>query len=340
MQIFPFPTEFLATQLIITFESKTIDNSLTSFLFTSQQEGQPNSQRKTIVLNKFHQQDWIVLSTALLAMGNFTCLSALKFHTPCFSEETMIALLEKSSSLHTLEMGGKDFDHSDQLLVAIGAFCKKLECLNLSYSSKITHRGIQHLNNCTLLREVNFSACSNISDDSLEMLASTACDSLKTLILYHCPQITDRTIQAIYSHCHKLKYLNIGYCEQVSSDQIFQLFLSCPFLEALFLEHLSIQMDKLFQTEAIPQLKKLSLRHTDINDQDLLLLSKQAPCLSQLNLSECHLISLRGMIEGISQLTKLQLLDIRGCLLSASEIDELRTLFPSLTIVGDFISIV
>ena len=134
-------------------------------------------------------------------MGNFTSLKTLKLNTPCFSEEKMIALLEKSSSLHTLEMGGKDFDHSDQLLVAIGAYCEKLECLNLSYSPKITHQGIQHLNHCTLLREINFSACSNIFDDSLEMLASTACDSLETLILYHCPQIMTGAIQAIYSHC-------------------------------------------------------------------------------------------------------------------------------------------
>jgi hypothetical protein len=336
MQTLTLPIEFIASpEQIIQIESKTIEDSLVSFIVTSRPQGQVNIQKKTIVLDLLHQQRWDIFFTALLAMDNFTALKVLKFPAPCLSEEKMNEILKKSPFLHTLEISGKEFSYSDQLLKTLGTYCTQLECLDLSDSSKITHQGIQYLKNCSRLRELNISACPNISDSCLEILVPNICNSLETLILYDCPQITDKTIQALHSCCLKLKYLNIGRCEKISPFQIHQLLISSPFLEALFLEHFFIPIEELFQGNIFPQIKKLSLRHTHINNLGFILLSKQAPGLIHLNLSECYLISFPGLVEGLGQLTNLQQLDIRGCLLSEIELKELKIAFPFLTIIGN-----
>lgn len=233
----------------------------------------------------------------------------------------MMGLLQRSPALRTIDMGGKNFNHSNDLLEMIGETCLEVETLNLSQSGGIDGEGVLHLRKCTQLREVNFSECPLVTDESLAS-AIECWTLLETLILYN-SQVGSRTLKAIAQTSQKLRYLNLGNCPNMTTKELHLLIVSCGLLNALFLENLSLNVEEVFCETSYPTLLKLSLRGIPLNDQTFLGLAQKMAHLRELNLSRCYGITYAGLRKGLSHLPELRVLDIRGSSFNSMEMNEL-----------------
>ncbi|MBA2369370.1 MAG: hypothetical protein H0V82_10170 [Candidatus Protochlamydia sp.] len=294
-------------------------------------------QRKIGILkeDQFQKEEWSAFAIALLTFESLPSLTVLKFKTPFFNEEKIISVLKKSPALHTLEMAGEKFKNTNLLLEGLGLYCPQLKILNISQSQHIDHQGVKNLANCKNLKEVNLSNCLSISDASIEVIACAAKENLEALSLFNCPLLTDKALQCLYVNCLNIKYLNIGYNKMISSSQINRFISQCQFLEELFMEKIDLNMDKIFDNVECPNLQKLSLRHTNTTDSDLLILALKAPNLSFLNLSLCRRVSLNGLLAGIAVLRNLKSLDISD-LFTLEEIFVIKNKFPFLKLIPEY----
>ncbi|PRQ41444.1 putative leucine-rich repeat domain, L domain-containing protein [Rosa chinensis] len=101
-----------------------------------------------------------------------------------------------SSSLKTLKLLDC-YRVGDESIISLATFCKNLETLIIG-------------------------GCRDISDASINLLASSSCKgSLKNLRMDWCLNITDSSLSCILLQCRNLEALDIGCCEEVS-DAAFQ----------------------------------------------------------------------------------------------------------------------
>ncbi|KAG9441984.1 hypothetical protein H6P81_017838 [Aristolochia fimbriata] len=70
--------------------------------------------------------------------------------------------------------------------------------------------------NCRNLETLVIGGCRSVSDESIKCLASTCGNSLKSLRMDWCPEISDSSLRSVFSHCRNLEFLDIGCCHEVT----------------------------------------------------------------------------------------------------------------------------
>jgi hypothetical protein len=286
-------------------------------------------------LDQFSEQDWKIFSLALSNLDSLQ-LRVLKLNVSFMSEEKMIQILKKCQFLESLDMGGKQFNHSNNLLKIIGSYCKNLEYLNLSHSKNLNEEGIAYLKSCLKLRELNLSFCPLVSPQALNDLLANCGRSLETLILFQNSQLTSDVMREISLYSKELRYLNVGGCRKISSSSIQKVLESCPHLHSIFLELLLIEIDQIFLKEVYPNLENLSLKNTNLTSEGFLLLAKKLPNLKRLDLEGCGLIPIQRLVEGVKDLSKLTMLNLKSCAVSEKDVQVLRAFSQNLIILYDY----
>ncbi|CAH3148035.1 unnamed protein product [Pocillopora meandrina] len=113
------------------------------------------------------------------------------------TDDAVAALTQNCLRLEHLNLCGCN-KITDTSLQLIAHNCKFLQSLNLS-NTKVTDNGILCLTSGKCqhsIKEVQLSHCVNISDDSIEALL-TCCPRINILIFDGCPNVTDRSRQAL-----------------------------------------------------------------------------------------------------------------------------------------------
>jgi len=83
---------------------------------------------------------------------------------------------------------------------------------------------------------------------------------------------------------------------------------------------------------ALPRLEELNVAATLITDAGLAALRAAGPALTSLNLYACLGISVHGVTEALA-LPNLKMLNIRGCSIEPSLVEQLQSRFPRVEIL-------
>ncbi|KAL8519823.1 hypothetical protein ACS0TY_010675 [Phlomoides rotata] len=74
---------------------------------------------------------------------------------------------------------------------------------------------------CKNLEALVIGGCRDLSDESIKSLASACYNSLKNLRMDWCLNVSDTSLDCIFSVCRKLEVLDVGCCEEIT-DAAFQ----------------------------------------------------------------------------------------------------------------------
>jgi hypothetical protein len=93
--------------------------------------------------------------------------------------------------------------------------------LNLSHSVEATDSSLTRFFSLTRsLVHVDLSYCVKASDLSVEALALCTGGQLRSLSVSHCPDLSDRSVASLCTHCPNLSSLNLAACYKITDASI------------------------------------------------------------------------------------------------------------------------
>lgn len=106
---------------------------------------------------------------------------------------------------------------TDQAIIALALNCPRLQILNIGRCSSITDLSLQVLGqNCRFLSSVDFS-CTQVTDDGVIALASGICsETLQEINMERCVRLTDVAVEAVLKHCRNIHILLLHGCPQLT----------------------------------------------------------------------------------------------------------------------------
>ncbi|KAK1895558.1 F-box/LRR-repeat protein 4 [Dissostichus eleginoides] len=244
-------------------------------------------------------------------------------------------------SLSSLELSCCHF-LNEPCLEVISQTCPGLQELNLSSCDRLHPQAFTHISKltrlrrlvlyrtkieqtailsvltfCIELRHLNLGSCVRIDDyDVVASMLAARCNSLRSLDLWRCRNLTDRGLAELVTGCRMLEELDLGWCPTLqSSNGCFQ--------------HLA---------RNLPRLRKLFLTaNRTVCDSDVEELAASCPSLQHLDILGTRLVSPASLKKLLQACPRLLLLDVSFC----SQIDmrvvqELSGLFPNVAIKKSF----
>jgi F-box and leucine-rich repeat protein 2/20 len=183
------------------------------------------------------------------------------------------------------------------------------------------------------IKELHLSHCRWLNNACMQTLA-IACPNITTLDLSSNDQLT----YAIWSELQKfkkIKSLDISRCFQVGDHELRMIVQACPQLTELkILECQKITDTGFFEVgRGLPKLSFLNLSRTLISDPALIELMTRCKNLYALDLSRCHGISDKGVLEGIRNCPSLKIININNAGLSESGVELIKKNNPYLQLL-------
>ncbi|ESQ40042.1 hypothetical protein EUTSA_v10012898mg [Eutrema salsugineum] len=183
---------------------------------------------------------------------------------------------------------------------SIGQKCGLLEELDLT-DNEIDDEGLKSISSCQSLSSLKLGICLNITDKGLSYIGN-GCSNLRELDLYRSVGITDIGISSIAQGCIQLETINISYCKDITDKSLVSLSRcslvqtlecrGCPNITSQGLAPIAVGCKRLAKLDV----KKCP----NINDSGLLALAHFSQSLKQISVSET------GVSEvGVVWLTKI-----------------------------------
>lgn len=196
------------------------------------------------------------------------------------------------------------FDEIDtNHIIKLAVSCKNLRSINFSYCSNFSDQWLDYLSILPLER-VDLSGCDQLTDEGLKSLEKM---NIKSLDLSGCCAVTDEGIS--YINTKSLKFLSLSGCINMTEKGL------CDLKECISLKHLDLSGCLNIGDYGLRHLKNLPLKFLDlslcydITDEGLKCLKKMP--LKHLGLSSCKYITNVGL--ACMERAKLIFLDLSFC---------------------------
>ncbi|XVF66346.1 hypothetical protein PTKIN_Ptkin10aG0027900 [Pterospermum kingtungense] len=234
----------------------------------------------------------------------------------------------------------ESFCLTDAGLTAVGDGFSKLENLSLIWCSNVTSLGIISLAQkcsflksldlqgcyvgdqglavvgkcCKQLEDVNLRFCESLTDAGLVDLATRVGKSLKSLGVAACARITDKSLEAVGSHCKSLETLSLD-SEFIRNQGILAIAQGCPLLKVLKLQCINVTDEALMGVGiSCLSLEMLALHSfQQFTDNGLRSVGKGCKKLKNLTLSDCYFLSDKGLEAIATGCAELTHLEVNGC---------------------------
>ncbi|XP_065008443.1 uncharacterized protein LOC135638864 [Musa acuminata AAA Group] len=179
------------------------------------------------------------------------CSSLKRLHvagSKSVTDELLIALSRSCSCLEDLGLAGCN-NITDTGLSALADGCRYINSLDISKCTKIGDIGVSRIAEvassslkilklldcfrvgdesifslahfCHNLETLVIGGCRDVTDESIKALSLACCDSLRSLRMDWCLNITDSSLNSVLSNCRHLAALDIGCCDKLT-DLAFQ----------------------------------------------------------------------------------------------------------------------
>jgi F-box and leucine-rich repeat protein GRR1 len=158
----------------------------------------------------------------------------------------------------------------DDLTFRYASFVRRLNFM--SFGSDINDLMISRIADCTRLERLTLVGCSNLTDESLEVILSKM-PNLVALDLTGVSSVTDRSITALARTASRLQGINLGGCKLVTDEGIGQLATHCTLL------------------------RRVKLASLLVTNQSVIQLARQCPLLLEMDLNGCTSISNAAISE-------------------------------------------
>ena len=211
-------------------------------------------------------------------------------HNNRITAKSLVPLLQRCSSLQTLDLTECYEVSEDALIIAIATGGSKLTTLNLHGCTIVTDRALDCIaHSCPELRELCCAYNFSITDAGVKVLAQR-CTRLEALDLTVCSNISNEGVDALAEHCSTLRHLDLTNCSRVTDCAVRNLAAKCAALRSLILCFCSKITNSTLQ----------AIAHTQ-------------PQMRVLNFNGCRKLTDRGVVELVEHCCELTLLDLPYC---------------------------
>ncbi|CAN0856176.1 F-box/LRR-repeat protein 4, partial [Linum grandiflorum] len=236
-----------------------------------------------------------------------------QFHSFCLSDAGLITLSDQFPALQHLSLIWCS-NVSSLGLLSLAQKCSLLKSLDLQ-GCYVGDGGLSAVGKCCKqLEELNLRFCEGLSDVGLIELAEGCGISLKTLGVAACAKITDKSLEAVGSHCKSLETLSLD-SEFIQNDGVLAIAKGCPHLNVLKLQCINVTDEALIAVgKYSSSLEVLALYSFQrFTDRGLFAIGDGCKKLKNLTLSDCYFLSDQGLgsiAKGCKELTHLE---VNGC---------------------------
>ncbi|XP_058795715.1 F-box/LRR-repeat protein 20-like isoform X1 [Phymastichus coffea] len=163
---------------------------------------------KEIVVEHFHDSNDRAIENICECSESLKhlTLALCPFYTKPLNNLTKLINLE---ILDLLSNGSVD----DELLVAIGAHCKQLRKVDISYCGAVTDVGVSSIMSLPNLVCLSFEECNNVTDQVFHCMPN-----LKHLDCSNCSNLKDAGLIRLIETCEKLEHLYLNCCKSLTNE--------------------------------------------------------------------------------------------------------------------------
>jgi F-box/leucine-rich repeat protein 2/20 len=248
----------------------------------------------------------------------------------CFGYNCVVGhihLVSRCRFLQYLDLGNAHF-LNDRHISEVSRFLCDLVSIKISKGEFLTNLALfALLRNCPKLNEVRMENTS-IGERSVKY-PSTVYPHLKSLCLARNIWLGDEDVNMYASVFPNLQLLDLSFINGISEESIGQVLRKCSKIRHLNLACCSgFSLAKM--NFKVPMLEMLQLSYTNIDDETLHMISKSCFGLLQLDLSYCHDVTEKGVMQVIENCTQLREINLYDCCkVSAGAVDPMVLMSPS-----------
>ena len=283
---------------------------------------QGNRALQGLILKDFTRETVLPLTsfvdTTLLACISSNCpnLTKLRMHIPEESNVTDASVAGMLQGCPLLEdFGLESHNGIHSIVAALASYCPRLKRLYLD-SVRITDEDMTYLcQSCPELLSLELIYCSqNLTDETVSAL-STYCHKLQEFSIISCDHITDASLCALFKSCTDLTSVHLILIPRMTDLSIITLLQCCPRLHTLRLCSNRLLTDQCMTSISTfgKSLTTLQLAHIQtLSDESLIQASHHCKVLEKINLASCTLISerpVKALLSNCSNLRELQVVD-------------------------------
>ncbi|KEH34391.1 F-box/LRR protein, putative [Medicago truncatula] len=221
-------------------------------------------------------------------------------------------LLSRSRFLQHLDLQFATF-LNDQGITDLSVYLADLVSINLSGCHQLTNSAFfALLRNCPLLTEIRMESADIGKSLSVDLDLDFVYNQVKSLYLADNPRLKDEDINMFALMFPNMQLLDVHRCNSISQIGIDTVLKRCPNIRHLNLAFCSQANSFSIKHEA-SKLEVLNLSHTRIDNTTLYVISKIFPCLLQLDLEHCHLVTEKGVRLVVEKCTYLREINLGSC---------------------------
>ncbi|KAH9368743.1 hypothetical protein HPB48_004762 [Haemaphysalis longicornis] len=179
---------------------------------------------------------------------------------------------------------------SDDGQLSVSTGVRELTYLGLEDCALVSDAGLEYVSlGMRNLANLDLSMCLNVSDAALECVSRIA--TLKKLVLVGCEDLTVQSIQHLAAGRFSLSTLDISFCNHIDDEAI----------------------SNVCRGRGLLRLTKLNMNACPITDNGLSVVAQNLVDLTELNISECELVSKDGIALIATHLRRLRTIHMRLC---------------------------
>ncbi|KAI0493601.1 hypothetical protein KFK09_023720 [Dendrobium nobile] len=137
---------------------------------------------------------------------------------------------------HLEELGlASCFKITDSGIIRLVHGCRWIKCLDVSKCGKVGDAGISRVAEVcsSSLKVLKLLDCCNVGDKSILSLANS-CHNLETLVICGCRYISDESVKSLALSCYQsLRILGMSWCSNITDLTVNWIFSNCRYLMAL-----------------------------------------------------------------------------------------------------------
>lgn len=290
------------------------------------------STYRTALVEKFSQNDWMVFFTAI-SKGPLA-LTSLNLLLPFCPKESLSFILQKAPELKRLQLGDFSTEDLKYILAAVGKFSRQLSELLLPDLARVKDLDLTLLNSCKQLSVLQVNCCGAALEQGLLLWLIESGNSLTSLDLSQCSNITETTLESLNHTTPSLTKLNITGCPYLQSSSLCLLDPTKLKIRQLVMHEIGLTSETVIcHMQFFSQLEELSLVDCQLSSETCQLLANHCPLLKKLNLRGNSQISFGAAESIVRNLSQLQVLDLLGIPLSAEEVARLKEYSRALKII-------